>query len=48
MDGLRSLFREYGKTALMTFEIFWILVFVLSAIANQAGPEIAAFVYVNF
>lgn len=36
------------KTILLTFEIFWIVVFLLEAAASSRGAEIAQFVYVNF
>ena len=38
-----------NKTAIMlTFEIFWILVFVLDRVTNANSVDIPQFVYVNF
>jgi len=33
---------------MITFEIFWLVVFLLNMIAAQSGSEIPQFVYVNF
>jgi hypothetical protein len=35
------------KIVILTFEIFWIVVFLLEA-AAKGGSEVAQFVYVNF
>jgi hypothetical protein len=37
------------KVVILTFELFWIAVFLLAAASGQgSGPGIAQFVYVNF
>lgn len=37
------------KVVVLTFEIFWIAVFLLESATGQgAGPGVAQFVYVNF
>jgi hypothetical protein len=36
------------KAALLTFEIFWIAVFLLEAASKGGGGDVAQFVYVNF
>ncbi len=39
---------ENWKIISLTFEIFWIVVFLLHAAASSSGPQIAQFVYANF
>lgn len=39
---------EHRKMAMLTFEIFWILVALLEAASKPAGAQIVQFVYVNF
>ncbi len=36
------------KVVILTFELFWIAVFLLYAAGQGAGSGIAQFVYVNF
>lgn len=36
------------KVVVLTFEVFWIAVFLLDAASRGGGSGIAAFVYVNF
>ena len=36
------------KVIILTFEIFWIAVFLLEAAASTGGGEVAQFVYANF
>jgi hypothetical protein len=36
------------KTVLITFEIFWILVFVMDRMTSTNAVDIPQFVYVNF
>lgn len=36
------------KVILITFELFWIVVFLLAAATRSGGAEVAQFVYVNF
>ena len=39
---------ENKKIIMLTFEIFWIVVFLLEAASKGAGAQVAQFVYVNF
>jgi hypothetical protein len=39
---------EHRKVILLTFEIFWIVVFLLDAATGDSGAGVAQFVYVNF
>jgi len=39
---------EHRKVILLTFEIFWIVVFLLEAAAGPAGGAVTPFVYANF
>ncbi len=48
MTPLRRWYHDHGKTTLLTFEIFWILVFLLAAAADGGSLDVAQFVYVNF
>ncbi len=48
MTPLRRWYHDHGKTALLTLEIFWILVFLLEAAADGGAIDVAQFVYVNF
>ena len=36
------------KVVILTFEVFWIAVFLLDAASRGGGAGIAQFVYVNF
>ncbi len=36
------------RTIIITFEVFWIVVFILEMVANKSGTTIPQFVYVNF
>lgn len=36
------------KIVVLTFEVFWIAVFLLDAVARGGGSGIVQFVYVNF
>jgi len=38
----------HGKTMLIVFEVFWILVFLLDRMSGQSANGIPQFVYVNF
>lgn len=40
--------REHRKVAVLTFQIFWIVVFLLDAATKGTGAQIVQFVYVNF
>jgi hypothetical protein len=48
MNSLRAFFIKNKKVIQLTFEIFWILVFVLEMVANRTSSSIPQFVYVNF
>jgi len=39
---------ENRKLIVMTFEIFWILVFLLEQVSNTNSVDIPQFIYVNF
>ena len=43
-----SLFLENKKLVILTFEIFWILVFILDRITGSNAVDIPQFIYVNF
>lgn len=36
------------KTILLTFEIFWVLVFLLDRVSSVKSVDIPQFIYVNF
>lgn len=48
MNALLQRVVEERKVILLTFEIFWIVVFLLEAATRSGGAEIAQFVYANF
>lgn len=48
MSKLMDAVRANRTVILMTFKIFWILIFVLEMTANRSGAGIPQFVYVNF
>lgn len=48
MKNFISLLKEHKKVIYLSFEIFWILFFVLDMIGNQSGGNIPQFIYVNF
>lgn len=39
---------EHRKAAVLTFQLFWIVVFLLDAAGKGTGAQIVQFVYVNF
>lgn len=39
---------EHRKVIVLTFEIFWIGVFLLEAAGQGGGAQVVQFVYVNF
>ncbi len=43
-----DLVRNNKKTIKVTFEIFWIIVFLLKIITSDLPIEIPQFIYVNF
>ena len=36
------------KTIILTFEIFWVLIFLLDRVASVKSVDIPQFIYVNF
>ena len=48
MDKLISFIKDNRKLIIITFEIFWIFVFILRSIAGNGIDEIPQFIYVNF
>lgn len=47
-DKFQGWLREYGRTIVLTFEIFWILVFLLDRVSGSHSADIPQFIYVNF
>jgi hypothetical protein len=45
---IKNLFINNKKLIILTFQIFWIIVFLLNKIANENLIEIPQFIYVNF
>jgi hypothetical protein len=39
---------QHREVAVVTFELFWIVVFLLEAVTGGAGAEVSGFVYANF
>ena len=48
IEKIRSWAVTNRKTILITFEIFWILVFVMDRMTSTNAVDIPQFVYVNF
>lgn len=48
MPALLQLFSEHRTAIRLTFEIFWIVVFLLEALTSASGAQIVQFQYVNF
>lgn len=48
MLKISTLWAKYGAIAIVTFEVFWIVIFLLDAAASATGAEITGFVYANF
>ncbi len=48
MQALLSYLSRNKKAILITFELFWIVVFLLEMAATNSGSGIPEFVYVNF
>jgi hypothetical protein len=48
MKAIRNLLYENGQLILLTFEVFWIVVFLIDRISSGGGSGIPQFVYVNF
>jgi len=45
---IANLVDKNGKLIMMTFEIFWILIFLLDRIIRTNNVDIPQFIYVNF
>ena len=45
---LQRLTPDERKVIILTFEIFWIAIFLLEAASSSGGGEVAQFVYANF
>jgi len=48
MKKLFIFYFDNRKMIVLTFEIFWIIIFILEMITNKSGSSIPQFVYVNF
>ena len=48
MNLIRTLLSKHGRLVLLTFELFWIGVFLLERVSSGGGSGIPQFVYVNF
>ena len=45
---MHDFWRQHGRAILLTFEGFWIVVFLLDRVITGGGSGIPQFVYVNF
>ena len=45
---IRGILGARAKSILLTFEIFWILIFLLERLGGQTASGIPQFIYVNF
>jgi hypothetical protein len=43
-----DIFTRNKKIVLITFEVFWIIFFILEKISSNSSVEIPQFIYVNF
>jgi len=43
-----NLIKTNINVIVITFEIFWIIVFLLEKLSGSSGTEIPQFIYVNF
>jgi len=48
MKNLITIFQRHQKTIILTFKLFWIVIFLLEMLGNKSGSGIPQFVYVNF
>ena len=48
INRLWSLMRANFRLMLLTFEVFWIVVFLLDRLGHGTGGGVPQFVYVNF
>ena len=47
MKSIYATLKQHGRLILLTFEVFWIVIFLLDRL-NGAGGGVPTFVYVNF
>jgi hypothetical protein len=47
-ESITGIVSAHAKSILFTFEIFWILIFLLERLGGQTGSGIPQFIYVNF
>lgn len=45
---IRRLSERHATPIMLTFEIFWILIFILERLSSQTASGIPQFIYVNF
>lgn len=43
-----AIFQTHKRLIIITFELFWILVFVLDRLSGQNSVEVPQFIYVSF
>jgi hypothetical protein len=48
MQFLQQIFQAHGRLILITFEVFWIVIFLLDRVSSGGGGGVPDFVYVNF
>ncbi len=48
MKSLRAWASANRRTIILTFEIFWIVIFLLDRVSNVNAVDIPQFIYVNF
>jgi hypothetical protein len=48
INKVKKIILEYKRTILITFEVFWIIVFLINQIMSPSASEIPQFIYVNF
>jgi len=48
MQLLRQIFQTHGRLMLISFEVFWIVIFLLDRVSSGGGSGVPDFVYVNF
>ena len=45
---IKDWLRSNKKVVFLTFELFWIVIFLLELMTNENALEIPQFIYVNF
>lgn len=48
ISRINGLLGAHAKPVLLTFEIFWVLIFLLERLGGQSASGIPQFIYVNF